>query len=339
MTDWLRLAQAQRGRFMSKVRQSDTGCWLWSAGTDKDGYGKFQITNVHGAVPKQRHVRAHKLMLSLHRGDMLPDAVVVRHSCDNPLCVRPDHLIAGTQTENRKDCVDKRRHAFGATHGLAKLSAMDVERVRNHPPMKRGDLSRIARELGVTPSAVLDIIKGRSWKTMPAQRPGRSKQDYSTPTEFVDAVKKRFGVGSFAWDLAASKENTKANRFFSETENSLVQDWTALRGDLWLNCPYADIAPWAAKCAASARMTVVGSSRALRATSYQPHEGRRIFLLVPAAVGSNWFADYVDGKALVVFFRPRLSFDGISSYPKDCQLAIYGEKPGYVCWRWKESSR
>lgn len=170
-------------------------------------------------------------------------------------------------------------------------------------------------------------------RKMPAQKPGKSRQDYATPRAFLDAIKEKFSVKAWAWDLAANKSNevTGANLYFGPDRSehfrdSLAQDWTKFAGDLWLNPPFADIAPWAEKCAASASWAKIGVVPC----------GRRIFFLVPAAVGSNWFANYVDGKALVVFPSPRLSFDGKNSYPKDVLLALYGEKPGYACWRWKK---
>ena len=156
--------------------------------------------------------------------------------------------------------------------------------------------------------------------TMPEQKPGRSKQDYATPRELIDAVEARFR--RLDWDLAASAENRKAAQFFSVAQNSLGQDWTKLKGNLWLNPPFADIAPWAAKCEAS-----TGEGRG---------EGRRIFLLTPASVGSNWFAEHVFGKACVIALRPRLTFVGATDpYPKDLILSVFGRHPGFELWRWK----
>jgi phage N-6-adenine-methyltransferase len=175
------------------------------------------------------------------------------------------------------------------------------------------DLARWRREADEATA----IVRARH-RQMPTQKPGKSFQAYETPLEFIDAVKKRFGIKHFAYDLAASAANTKATLYFDEAVDSLKQDWSKLRGDLWLNPPYAHIAPWAEKCAASA----INGSR------------RRIFLLVPAAVGSNWFAQHVDGKALVLLLNGRICFDGKAPYPKDCILAVYGAKPGYEVWRW-----
>ena len=168
-------------------------------------------------------------------------------------------------------------------------------------------------------------------RVVPVQKPGKSFQAYETPAVFLDAVKKRFGIKAFAYDLAASNENTKGVRWFTKEQDSLVQDWTQLRGDCFLNPEYADIAPWAEKAAASAWWE---DARAKHGGG--PAGDRRIFFLVPAAVGSNWFAKFVDGKALVLLLNGRISFDGKSPFPKDNILCIYGMRPGYEVWSWKK---
>lgn len=133
-------------------------------------------------------------------------------------------------------------------------------------------------------------------------------------------MKGRFGVDEFDFDLAASTRNAKARRYYTMQTDALERDWTILTGHLWLNPPYDRIEPWAAKCAST------------------PTRMRRIYFLVPAAVGSNWFAKHVDGKARVYLLNGRLSFDGKHPYPKDCVLALFGPTPGYEVWRWKEES-
>jgi len=87
-------------RFLSKVRVTDD-CWLWLEGLDRDGYGLF------GYEGKQW--RAHRYMK--HITDGLDNAKpVVMHTCDNPSCVNPDHLVNGTVQENNLDKLNKGRH-------------------------------------------------------------------------------------------------------------------------------------------------------------------------------------------------------------------------------------
>lgn len=161
-----------------------------------------------------------------------------------------------------------------------------------------------------------DIEGGAAKRTGASFARGQSKQDYETPAEFITAVVNRFGP--LAWDLGATRENAKAPAFISPEQNSLAEDVTwNYAGNLWLNPPFDNIAPWAAKCAA--------------AWVYR----NRILLLIPASVGSVWYAAHVHDKAAVKFLSPRLCFDGKHPYPKDCLLAVYGDEPGYECWRWK----
>lgn len=166
---------------------------------------------------------------------------------------------------------------------------------------------------------------------MPKQKPGRSRQDYETPRELFSAVERRFGP--FVFDLAASSRNSKCNEYYNSRVDSLKQDWSQLRGNLWLNPPFANIDPWAAKCKLSRINLAVLEHKA---GQYQSPAATCIFLLTPASVGSNWFMEHVWGHALVLALNPRLTFVGETApYPKDCILSVYGMTPGFEIWRWK----
>lgn len=159
---------------------------------------------------------------------------------------------------------------------------------------------------------------------MPKQRPGRSKQNYATPWEFVHRVETRLGIARFQHDFAADVTNSKGITHFDIKANALSLpslEWRWSVGPTgwgWLNPPYANIEPWAQMCY----------------ETYLKH-GTRIALLVPASVGSNWFRDYVFGAAKVLALNGRISFDGIAPYPKDCMLCLYGEKAGFDVWNWR----
>lgn len=164
---------------------------------------------------------------------------------------------------------------------------------------------------------------------VPKQKPGRSKQDYRTPKVFLDALEVRFG--KIDVDLAATHENKVAPVCLTLAEDSLAYCWTSSWADknLFLNPPFADIAPWAAKCAEEGPRMKRG----------------RIFLLTPASIGSDWFARNVFGQAMVLGLSPRIPFDGTpinpktgrpDGYPKDLMISVYGpELHGFGCWRWR----
>ena len=170
-----------------------------------------------------------------------------------------------------------------------------------------------------------------------------SKQDYSTPGDFIAAVIKRFGPIGF--DLAAHRFNTKAPIYYAPPEHegldvhlglepcfgydALKQNWAqaaeAAHGNaLWLNPEFRRIAPWAQKCLISVPDLL---------------PDQLLLFLVPASVGSDWFEKYVFGNAYVIFLNGRLCFDGIELYPKDCLLAVYGHEPGFEVWKWRQDKR
>lgn len=156
-------------------------------------------------------------------------------------------------------------------------------------------------------------------RKMPIQKPGKSEQVVGTPRKFIAAVEKRWGT--LDWDLAATSENAKAPKFFTPEDDSLAQDWSKLQGLLWLNPPYANIEDWVTKAALT--------------LGVQDRVSNIIFILIPAAVSTNYFKNYIFDKARVYFLSPRLTFEGQkNSYPKDLMLCVYGTKPGVECWRW-----
>ena len=113
----------------------------------------------------------------------------------------------------------------------------------------------------------------------------KSIQERGTPRDFIEAVEFRFG--KITVDLAANKKNAVVPLWFgpgSQVEkDSLLADWSMLTGTLWLNPPFGTIAPWAAKLARECK------SR----SGFTP-------LLVPAAVGSNWFQQHVVPNSVVL---------------------------------------
>lgn len=95
-----------RQRFWSKVDKNgpmilQTQCWLWTAAKTADGYGSFWIRN--------KADYPHRYSFEIHKGK-LPDGLMACHHCDNPPCVNPDHIFAGTAKENGQDCKEKGRH-------------------------------------------------------------------------------------------------------------------------------------------------------------------------------------------------------------------------------------
>ena len=151
----------------------------------------------------------------------------------------------------------------------------------------------------------------------PRQKPGQSKQDYGTPIAFLHAVESRFGKIDF--DLAARGDNCVTLDHYTPEQDSLTQDWT-LPGVrvAFLNPPFGDIEPWAAKLSTCALLP------------------RWTLMLVPASVDSHWYRDHVLGK-MMIWGIPRMQFvGGESSYPKALMLCGAGfGVHGFGYWAWK----
>lgn len=80
-------------RFWSKVDKT-SGCWLWTAATDTDGYGRFRFEG--------RLVAAHRHALVLD-GQDITGREVDHYVCHNHACVRPSHLRRVTRKENQEN--------------------------------------------------------------------------------------------------------------------------------------------------------------------------------------------------------------------------------------------
>jgi hypothetical protein len=116
-------------KFFNNVQRTE-GCWVWQGGFFyrnhvEKSYGVFFARWFNSRL-------AHRFSYLIHYGE-LSDSLKVLHHCDNPQCVRPDHLFLGTQQDNVADMHAKGRDkkAKGSQTGNAKLTEEDIKAIRS----------------------------------------------------------------------------------------------------------------------------------------------------------------------------------------------------------------
>ena len=133
------------------------GCRIWAGSILKStGYGRLKFDS--------RSYRAHRLSWELANERQVPDGMVVMHACDTPACIEPSHLTIGTVADNNRDMFEKRRHARGEQHGVAKLTQADVAKLR---AIYRRGITRqvdLAAQFGISQTHVSRLIRGEYWK-------------------------------------------------------------------------------------------------------------------------------------------------------------------------------
>jgi hypothetical protein len=93
--------ETRRDFFYARVRKTED-CWEWLSTKNVKGYGKIR------PAKSPKRMSAHRFSWELHYG-AIPYSLHVLHHCDNPACVRPDHLFLGTNHDNVLDKVRKGR--------------------------------------------------------------------------------------------------------------------------------------------------------------------------------------------------------------------------------------
>lgn len=140
------------------------GCWTYE-NVGGNGYGKLLVNG--------KHTRAHRLAWKLTNG-VIPTDMLVCHSCDNPSCVRPDHLFLGTNADNSADMNAKgrtargercapRNPARGERDANAVLTAAKVRRIRLLYATGRISQQKIADSFGVNQTCISAVVRRFTW--------------------------------------------------------------------------------------------------------------------------------------------------------------------------------
>ncbi len=155
---WHESDQVRERKFWSMVKVKPNGCWEWQGSfRDKQRYGAFWVNG--------RDERSHRVSWTLTFG-AIPTGMHVLHNCDNPPCVRPDHLFLGTQADNNRDMVAKGRNTWihGDQSHCAKLNDGKVRRIKQLLLEGKFYHREIAEQFSVSRTTIEQIHSGIVWK-------------------------------------------------------------------------------------------------------------------------------------------------------------------------------
>lgn len=175
-------------RFWKKVDKSGD-CWEWTAAKDTGGYGQFRFNG--------KNVKAHRVSFFLAHGTM-PN--VCRHTCDNPSCVNPEHLLDGSHADNINDAHTRNRRPGVQAH--------EVQEIRN-TPMSRTIIVDIADKYNITETTARNILDGTVWSHLPgARKVVRQKSRSKLSTQDIAEIKQELSRDRYRGQI-----NTLAKKY------------------------------------------------------------------------------------------------------------------------------
>ena len=162
----------------SYIPEPNSGCWLWIQQVTMGNYGRF--------IANKKRYQAHRFSFELYKKP-ISIGLSVCHSCDNTLCVNPDHLFEATQKENMQDMIKKKRAWFHKSNG-GRNNRKGGRRIGSTCPSMRGNKNpnskltedqvryirsstkcpaEISLFFGIGKTTVRDIRSRRLWKYLP----------------------------------------------------------------------------------------------------------------------------------------------------------------------------
>lgn len=141
-------------RMLAKTEQVPNGCLLWKGTCNHKGYGQVWVDGKMQLV--------HRVLYATFV-EQIPEGYIVMHSCDEPGCVNPQHLRAGTHRDNAFDRDRKGRGYRGTRHAKARLTHDQVREMRQRYD-KGEPVAKLAREFDLSYTGASAVCRRLHWK-------------------------------------------------------------------------------------------------------------------------------------------------------------------------------
>lgn len=192
----------------------EVGCWNWTGSKrgSRGGnrYGMFHLAYIRGHQTTY-HIAAHRFSWVIANKVAIPDGLFVCHHCDNPLCVRPDHLFVGTCLDNMRDAAQKGRKAHreetkfalskyrGDAHKTKKLSDAQVNEIRESYAAGLYTQNELAAKYEVSDTCVSAIIKMRSRVGAGEKLPPTRRLNAKLFENQVEFLRRVYATGDYSY--------------------------------------------------------------------------------------------------------------------------------------------
>lgn len=159
----MELTEKDKNRFLEKFKIGNRNeCWEWEASKFPHGYGQFGLVPI---VRCHKTVYAHRISYQIFKGN-IPKGLHVLHICDNKSCVNPNHLYAGTHSDNMidREVSGLANHACGERVGSAKLTKMEVLEIREALAGGLRIQRKLAKKYNISRAQICRIKNNKEWK-------------------------------------------------------------------------------------------------------------------------------------------------------------------------------